>query len=134
MPDWDEDAIAEAEYRAKALAAFDPDAAARLRGMAAAAKAKLTGRPVGAREPYDPMRVYSRAAKFYGWSHREMEWMHFVTFFAYLREASEINDEEQAAFERARREAQSGQVATEADVASMLPHMQHYEGETVALR
>lgn len=134
VPDWDEDAIQEAEYRARALAPFDPDAATRLRNMAAAARAKLTGQPVGSREPYDPMKAYSRAAKFYGWSHKEMEAMHFVTFFAYIREASEINDEEQAAFERAKRESQQGQVATEADIANMVPQMQTYEGETVAIR
>jgi hypothetical protein len=80
------------------------------------------------------MKAFSRMAKFYRFSHQEMEQMHFVTFFAYVREASEINDEEERAFERAKQQGAGQQVVEAEAVAGALPQMQNYEGETVALR
>lgn len=84
------------------------------------------------REPYDPMRIYARAAKFYGWSLRDMEHMHFVTFFGFIREASEINEEEKAEYDRARR--QQGQGSASPDQAmGMFAVAERYTGETIAI-
>lgn len=131
-PEWDEEAIEEAEYQARALESFDPDAASDLRAMAASARRKLTGQVPGAstREPYDPMKIYARMAKYYGWSFEQMQNMHFITFFAFVREASEMNEEEKREIERNRR----GQGTTTVDQAQgLFPEAQAYQGETVTI-
>jgi hypothetical protein len=132
-PDWDEEAIEEAEYRARAIEPFDPDAASDMRAMAATARAKLTGQPIAStmREPYDPMRIYARMSKYYGWSHQDMEQMHFVTFFGYVREANEMSEEEKAEYERAKRGQQTS--TTPEQALGMFPVAERYQGETVAI-
>lgn len=135
-PDWDEEAIEEAEYRARAIEPFDQDAAIEMRAKAAAARAKLTGQPLVAaplKEPYDPMRIYARMAKYYGWTHEAMERMHFVTFFAYVREASVMNDEEKAEYERGVRRQQQSQQGTPEQALAAFPTATKYDGETVAI-
>lgn len=134
-PDWDEEAIEEAEYRARAIAPFDEDAAADLRAMAAAARAKLSGAAnLPVREPYDPTRIYARACKFYpGWTPQTIDQMHFPLFFAMIREASELNEEEKAEYERARRTQAGHGTASPEEIAGMFPVAEHYDGETVAI-
>jgi hypothetical protein len=132
-PDWDEEAIEEAEYRARALEPFDRDAASDLRAMAAAARATLHGTEVVAvREPYDPTRIYARACKFYpGWTPATIDQMHFPLFFAMIREASAINEEEKAEYDRARRQHEPSVSPEQA--MGLFPVAEKYEGETVPL-
>jgi len=96
--DWDEEAIAVAIESAQSLMEFDPDGARQLLAQAQAAERKR-GKVsrVGAKEPYDPARLYARMCRYYkGWTPRDIDAMHFVTFFAMVREASIASEEEQA--------------------------------------
>ena len=128
MPDWDEEACDEAERQARELEAYDLDAASDMRALASAARSRLVGRPIQANEPYDPMKIYARMAKYYGWSHDQMERMHFVTFFAYVREASEMIEEERREYERARCGTNNA-----GQVQGMFTEAEAYTGETVAI-
>ena len=109
---------------------FDPDGAAQLLAQAQAAQRKRGGivQPIG-KEPYDPMKLYARMSKYYGWSHREMDNMHFPTFFGYVREAQIISDEEKAEYDKAKRNSQG----TGTQGLGDFPQPKPYEGETVAL-
>lgn len=116
--------------------AADPEGAAQLLAQAQAAERNLhpiTGMSGRMQESYDPMRLYARMAKFYGWSHNQIDAMHFVTFFGYVREAQIMLDEEKAAYNTP---AANGQVVPSeqaAMVVSDLPQVQPYEGETIPL-
>ena len=81
--------------------------------------------------PYDPMRLYARMAKFYKWTFESMEQMHFVTFFAFVREAAEINREEAEETARARRTGYSTPTVEAAQ--GMFEEAVPYTGETVAI-
>lgn len=129
VPAWDEDACYEAERQARELETYDPDAAADMRAMIAAARHKLTGYGSPAREPYDPMRLYARMAKYYGWSHSEMEQMHFATFFAYAREANEMIEEEKREYDRSKH----GHRASPDQLQGLFQEAEQYQGETVAI-
>jgi hypothetical protein len=117
------------------LQASDPDTAGDMRALAAAARRKLATSSGSAtdrsgREPYDPVRIYARMAKYYGWSMRDMEQMHFPLFFAMVREASEMNEEEKAEYDRKRR---SQGTAEPEQVQGLFPEAQEYTGETIRL-
>lgn len=131
VPDWDIDACEEAEAQARELEEYDPDAAADMRAMAAAARRKLDrGEDHRAgRESYDPMKIYARMAKYYGWSHESMEQMHFPTFFAYVREASAMIEEEKREYDKARR----GHRANPGQIQGMFQEAEAYQGETVEI-
>lgn len=96
--------------------------------MVQAARRKL-GTLRAVREPYDPMKLYARMAKYYGWSHSEMEQMHFPTFFAYVREANEMMEDEKREYERARH----GHGASPEQLQGVFAEAEEYGGETVAI-
>lgn len=129
--DWDEDAIEEALRTANDIEDADPETAHRLRAQAEAA-ARRRDVPIATvgKEPYDPMKVYARVAKYYGWSHEAIDMMHFVTLFGYVREMHKMNEDEKAEYDRARR---NGTQATAAPTDGVFPVAHRYEGETVAL-
>ncbi|GAC1471399.1 MAG: hypothetical protein PVSMB5_20010 [Ktedonobacteraceae bacterium] len=131
VPDWDIEACEEAEAQAREVEEDDPDAAADMRAMAQAARRKLgiIGGAKAGRDPYDPMKLYARMAKYYGWSHESMEHMHFPTFFAYLREANEMIEEEKREYDRARR----GHRANPGQIQGMFQEAEIYQGETIEI-
>lgn len=49
-------------------------------------------------EIYNPILVYDRACAEYHWTIKDCDEMHYITFFAMLREASERHRQEQAAY------------------------------------
>lgn len=101
--------------------------------MAAAARRKLTGVAGNSRAPYDPMALYAYLAKYYRFSDREMDAMHFPRFFGYVRRMSVMQDEENAAYERARRQGQRQATATPEQAQGLFIKPEEYQGETVAL-
>jgi hypothetical protein len=132
-PDWDEEVIERALERSHTIAEWDEEAAADLRRMAHCARAKLQGTAGGVlvREPYDPMRIYARMARIYRWSFEAMEQMHFITFFAFVREASEMHREDEEATLRARRN--QGGTTPPGNAEGLFPVAEPYKGETVAI-
>lgn len=114
--DWDDEAIADAYARAEAIAEFDAEAATLLRQQARAAQRQRhglrgvlpdegnAGTPL--KEPYDPMKLYARMGLKYPWMSDEViDRMHFPKFFGYVREALLFEEEQQASYDRARRQA-----------------------------
>lgn len=83
---WDYEARTDAYDQARDLAMRDPDAASYLLAHldAPADDAPLPSQ----RNAYDPMALYARVAKYYGFSHQSIDRLPFSTFFGYLREAS----------------------------------------------
>ena len=111
---------------------FDPDGARQLLAQAQAAERKrgkvsrLSGR-----EPYDPAKLYARMCKFYrGWTPRDIDQMHFLTFFAMVREAGIMNEEEQAEYNKAKQ----GNTTTPGVALGDFPQARPYEGKTVAVK
>lgn len=122
--DWDEEARTTAWYQAQELAHRDPDAAAYLMAhLEATASSTEAAQP--RREHYDPPRLYARIAKYLGFSHRDMDDMHFVTFFSYVREATLIAEEEANASRSSSPDYSVG--AAEAQLSSYIPRTR-YEG------
>lgn len=118
--------------------AADPEGAAQLLAQAQAAERNLhptmtTGMGGRVQESYDPMRLYARMAKYYGWSHNQIDAMHFVTFFGYVREAQIMLDEEKATYTTPAANGQAVTPEQAAMVVSDLPQVLPYEGETVSL-
>ncbi len=115
----------------------DPDGARQLLAQAQAAQRKRRPESVvlHGQGPFDPMRLYARMARYYRFSHQEMEQMHFVTFFGYLREAQIMNDEEKAENDRIRHQGSVQQHAPGADGMGVdgFPVATPYEGETVEI-
>jgi hypothetical protein len=126
VPDWDEDACYEAEQQARELEVHDLDAASDMRAMVQAARRKLGLQSHQAREPYDPSKLKARMAKYYGWSYSEIDQMHFVEFFAAVREANVMIEEEKREYERSRRGEPS-------QLQGMFQEAEQYQGETVAI-
>lgn len=119
IPDWDEEAIETARDQAAMLLDMDANdptahllldkarlAERRLRGEDASTDtAARTGIPATqpSPEPFDPMRLCATLGKFYGWSDTDIRAMPMKRLLAYKREADRINEEEQAAYEDAKR-------------------------------
>jgi hypothetical protein len=49
-------------------------------------------------QAYDPIKLYARLAKYYGWSHKDIDLLHYATFFGYVRETQDLIDEEKDAY------------------------------------
>jgi hypothetical protein len=131
--EWGEEEIETAQEQARAIMPFDPDGAAQLLAQAQAAQRKLNHMVTpGGKTPYDPSRLYARMCKFYGWRPKDIDAMHFVTFFAMAREMGVMNEEEQKSYDNARH---GGNASTQDQQAALnvFPRAQTYEGETIAL-
>lgn len=101
--------------------------------MAAAARRKLTGITPGKHTPYDPMALNAYLVKYYGFSDHEMDWMDMRRYFGYIRRMSVMQDEEQAAYERARRQGARQATVSPEEAEGLFIRPEEYEGETVAL-
>ncbi len=140
--EWDEEAIEQAYEQARTLDTCDPAAAKQLRAQAHYAQQRKRGQ-VSSDETmllgktYDPMRLYARMAKYYGFSHRTMDTMHIPTFFGYVREASIMIDEEQAEIDKKNKAGNTAKQPlspqeAEAFVKREFGVAQPYPGEVVA--
>lgn len=137
---WDEEAIDLAFQRAQALDGVDEDAARQLRAQANWAQqrlkqAQMASTPRGVPNAYDPMAIFAKMAKFYRFSHSEMNAMHFPTFFGYIREMALMQEKEQAEYDRIKRERPGQQALspqeTESFVKQAFPVAMPYEGEVI---
>jgi hypothetical protein len=111
--DWDEDARRAAWQQARDVALRDPDAAAVLMAhldatSTSASRAHPSGdprrapaaeRPASAPSatPFDPMRLFARIARFYGWTHAEIMATPWRTLLGYAREAEIMSSEDRDA-------------------------------------
>lgn len=120
--------------RAAALQECDPEASAQLIAQARHAERRLRASsdrivPVSS-QTYDPMKLYAQMAKYYGWSHKEMDWMHFPTFFGYVREANLMIEKEKAEIARAKNaSSQQQQVLTPEQARSYFSLPESYTGD-----
>ncbi len=103
---WDTEARERAvvAMQGKDLANRDPEAAALLAAQLVAEEEFDRQRghePVNV-AGYKPARAYAVACKEYGWTVKTCDEMHYLTFFAMLREAAEINREQSKAVNNGR--------------------------------
>jgi hypothetical protein len=95
--DWDEDAQRDAERSAREIAARDPEAASLLIQTLVVTQdaQEAKGVPVPRRPAdYEPMKLYEFAAKEWGYRPKDIDEMHYLTFFALVREANERRKKE----------------------------------------
>ena len=100
VEDWDDETQRAALRQAQAVSHRDPEAAALLAAHVVASqelqekRGELVSRtPTG----YNPRQIYSYMCKEYGWTPRDIDEMHYITFFAMLHETNERNLREQEA-------------------------------------
>lgn len=135
--DWDEEAVEQAVETAHALMDADPDGARQLLAQAQAAQRRL--RPdvkLALKTPFDPMALYAQVAKYYRFSHQEMEQLHFPTFFGYVREAQLQIEAERKESDRLRHQgAHNGTYTPGADGMGVegFEVARPYAGETVEI-
>lgn len=98
---WDKEAQEAAMAKAQTLAKRDPEAAALLvTQLIATQKAEQSkGDPI-THVPldYKPARLYAFMARECGWTPREIDNMHYLAFFAIVREVNERLRQEQQAY------------------------------------
>jgi hypothetical protein len=97
---WDEEAKEAAIAQARQLAVRDPEAASLLVAQVVSEQElqKDASYTDTSFNQYNPILVYERACKEYGWTPRQIDEMHYLTFFAMLREANERHKQEQASY------------------------------------
>lgn len=105
----------------------DPDAAALL--SAQAARGRRVG--TGVASVYDPLDIYCRLAREFGWSDAEMDAMDYVRFFGYVDRLTRQVEREQAERDTRMRSAGGG-YGDASTVAAAFPEIRPYEGRTVA--
>lgn len=95
--EWDHEARTDAYDQAHELALRDPDAASYL--LAHLDAPADTPPPPREHGVYDPIAIYARVMRFYKGSvtFTDIEHMHYPTFFALLREATLMAEEEHRA-------------------------------------
>jgi hypothetical protein len=97
---WDQEARETAVYSARQLSARDPEAASLLIAQVVAEEELSKDREYA--DPfastYNPALVYDRACREYGWRPRDIDEMHYLTFFAMLREANKRHKEENESY------------------------------------
>lgn len=166
-PDWDEEAIETARDQAAMLLDMDPNdptamlllekarlAEMALRGetLASPSVARAAPRqafPAAFKPPesvFDPMQLFAQLAKYYHWSDRDIRETPWKRLLGYKREAERMIEQEQAAYDKAKRDAKSGSSAqamvdgqvvdpayAEAQLGGYVSHAQTYDGPIVAL-
>jgi len=98
---WDEEAKESAIAQARQLAARDPEAASLLVAQVVAEQElqqQNTDYTESTLNKYSPITAYERACKEYGWKPKDIDEMHYITFFAMLREANERHKQENEAY------------------------------------
>lgn len=99
---WDEEAKEVALYQARQLSHRDPEAASLLVAQTVAeqemSKDEAYANPFA--DQYNPALMYDRACREYGWRPKDIDQMHYVTFFAMMREANERRKQEQENYYR----------------------------------
>ncbi len=95
--DWDDDDQREAQRQARELTKRDPEAASLLiqtlvvtQDAQEAKGVPVSRRPMG----YEPMKLYEFAASEWGYRPKDIDEMHYMTFFALVHEASERKKKE----------------------------------------
>lgn len=89
--------------KARQISSRDPEAASLLVAQVVAEQemAKDSGY---SRDPfqghYNPVLLYDRACREYGWRPKDCDDMHYLTFFAMLREANERHQQENEAYKQ----------------------------------
>lgn len=117
------------------MAEHDPDAAEMLLQQLqveeqAAAEEKLDPMDPVLHTAYDPLELYLRMAKVYGWTLSNIDEMDYVLFFHAVDKTRKILDEENRAYNN----TQSGHIMTEAEMRAWLPAVRKYEGQTVTMK
>lgn len=95
--EWDQDAQDAAVQQARSMSSRDPEAASLLIAHVVAAQELQEQRgSVAAHVPinYDPRKLYDYMCKEYGWTVRECDETHYMTFFALVHEANERHRKE----------------------------------------
>lgn len=86
--DWDDEAQREAMRQARELQKRDPEAASILIvTLSATQEDQEKNGKIADRRPdgYDPIKLYDLVCKEYGWRPRDIDAMHYLTFFAMVR-------------------------------------------------
>lgn len=90
--DWDDEAQYEAQRNAREIAARDPEAASLLIQTLVVTQEDQEAKGIPAmRRPdgYEPMKLYEFAANHWGYRPKDVDAMHYLTFFGMIREATE---------------------------------------------
>lgn len=133
---WDYEARERAMQQARAYANKDPAAAEMILAQLqveeqAAMEAKPDPLATVLHKVYEPSKMYSRIAKFYGWPYREIDEMDYVAFFGCVEDAKEIQEEENRSYNNG---SSSNDIVTEHEVQAWMPPARKYEGPTVDAR
>lgn len=102
--DWDDEAQREAMKQARELQRRDPEAASHLLvTLAATQEEQEKSGTIVDRTPegYRPIVVYDLACREYGWRPRDIDEMHYLTFFAMMREMADRKERENDAMQAA---------------------------------
>lgn len=92
---WDKEQEREAVREAQRLAERDPEAASLLMAhVAVSQETRHTAEEDPFEDVYNPTRLYAQMTKYYRISPKELDEMHYLLFFGYLREAQQMNEEE----------------------------------------
>jgi hypothetical protein len=97
--DWDDEAQREAMRQARELQKRDPEAASHLivTLQATQEEQEKKGNIVDRRpDGYDPIKLYDIVCKEYGWRPKDIDEMHYMTFFAMVRAMMDRHEEENA--------------------------------------
>lgn len=93
---WDEEAMERAVQQARDVTHRDPEAATLLIAQVINQQQRLKElgqQPIVA--AYRPAKLYAQMCRFYkGWTPKVIDDMHYLTFFAMVREANELAREE----------------------------------------
>lgn len=97
VDEWDTETEREAMSEAQRISERDPEAAAFLMAHVAVSqeKRKEAAQYEPYEEEYNPTRLYAQMTKYYRISPKELDEMHYLLFFGYLREANRMNEEEE---------------------------------------
>ncbi len=99
--DWDEEAQQNALYSARQAQSRDPEAAALIvTTLAVTQDIQEENGELVDRSPngYNPIKIYDYACREYGWRPRDIDEMHYLTFFAMVENANERHRRENDAF------------------------------------
>ena len=86
--------------------------------------------PSGPSQPsgYDPMMLFARVARFYRFSDRDMDEMHYPRFFAYVRNANIMIEEDKRQLADIRATGNGQQEMSGEELRNMFPEARLWDG------